>query len=226
MARKVRTEQDRKKRKKKIVIISIVIIIVGLLVGLALWKFVFNKSDNRTATPIKILDSQEEYGYSLSDRDSAYFKKEYEKLKELLKSNNIDDKEYATSVARLFTIDLYTLSTKVNMYDVGGAEFYYQDKKDMFEHKVMDTLYSSVQDDTYGDRKQELPEIKEVETVSVEDITYNLGDKEVKGYLIKLNMTYVKDLKYDTEASVVVCKEEGIRWSVVDFQPTLNPKYK
>lgn len=112
------------------------------------------------------------------------------------------------------------------MYDVGGAEYYYSDKRKMYEQKVMDTLYSTIQDDTYGGRKQELPEIKEVETVSVEDTTYKIGNKEVNGYLVKLKMTYVKDLKYDTEASIVVCKEEGMRWSVVDFQPTLSPKYK
>ena len=39
-------------------------------------------------------------------------------------------------------------------------------------------------------------------------------------------MTYVDDLGYDTEASVVVCKEDGVRWSVVDFQPTLTPEYE
>lgn len=226
MARKVRTEQDKKKRIKKIIIISLVVIVLVALIGFAVWKFVFNKTENRTAQPIKILDNQKEYGYSLSEKDSEYFKKEYEKLKEILKSDNIDEKEYAIQVARLFTIDLYTLGTKVNMYDVGGAEYYYSDKRKMYEQKVMDTLYSTIQDDTYGGRKQELPEIKEVETVSVEDTTYKIGNKEVNGYLVKLKMTYVKDLKYDTEASIVVCKEEGIRWSVVDFQPTLSPKYK
>ncbi|MDE5888758.1 MAG: hypothetical protein K2H20_01935, partial [Bacilli bacterium] len=168
----------------------------------------------------------EEYGYSLSDKDSAYFKKAYENLKELLKKDEIDEKEYSTSVARLFVIDLYTLSTKVNMYDVGGSEFYFKDKKSMYEQKVMDTLYATMLDNTFGDRKQELPEVNNVETVSVEETTYKLNDKEVDGYLVKLNIGYVKDLKYDNEASVVVCKEDGIRWSVVDFQPTLSPKYK
>ena len=32
-------------------------------------------------------------------------------------------------------------------------------------------------------------------------------------------------MKYDYQGSVVLCKEDGIRMSVVDYQPTLNPKY-
>lgn len=93
MARKVRTEQDKKKRTKKIIIISLVVIVLVALIGFAVWKFVFNKTENRTAQPIKILDNQKEYGYSLSEKDSEYFKKEYEKLKEILKSDKIDEKE-------------------------------------------------------------------------------------------------------------------------------------
>ena len=59
-----------------------------------------------------------------------------------------------------------------------------------------------------------------------EKIEYLMGEEKVDGYLVKLKMTYVDDLGYDTEASVVVCKEDGVRWSVVDFQPTLTPEYE
>ncbi len=226
MVRKVKTEKGKKKQVKKIIIIVLITIILIALFGFCLWKFVFDKKDNKVAQPVKILDSLDEYGYDLSDKDSSYYKKEYESLKSLLKSDNVDEKEYSTLVARMFTIDLYTLSTKINKYDVGGAEFYHKNKKAMFEQKVMDTLYSTMLDNTFGDRKQELPEVKDIETVSVEETTYKIDETDVEGYLVKLNITYVKDLNYDTEASVVVCKEDGVRWSVVDFQPTLNPKYK
>lgn len=227
MARKIKTEQDKKKKKNKIIIIliAIVILVAGVF---CVWKFVINKDPHKVAQPTKILDSLEEFGfdYTLSDRDSAYYKKEYEELKKILTANNVDEKEYVTKVGRMFVIDLYTLSTKVNMYDVGGTEFFHKDKRTMFEQKVMDTLYSSMLDNTYNDRKQELPEINNVSTESVEETTYELGEDEVKAYLVKLKMTYVKDLKYDNEASVIICEEGNGKWSVVDFQPTLNPKYK
>jgi hypothetical protein len=53
-----------------------------------------------------------------------------------------------------------------------------------------------------------------------------MGDKEVDAYVVKLKWDYIEDMGYDTEASIVLCEEEGIRISVVDFQPTLEPKYE
>ena len=117
------------------------------------------------------------------------------------------------------------MSTKLNKYDVGGTEYFYKDKADMYTKKVMDTLYSTLIDNTYGDRKQSLPEVSNVETVSTEKTTYTIDKKEKDGYLVKLKLTYVTDMGYDDEASVVVVKEDGIRWSVVDYQPTLKPTY-
>lgn len=225
MARKIVTEKDKKNKKKKNYFTAIAIVLIVGLGGLALWKFVLDKAPQE-AQVIKVLDSIDEYGYSLNDKDSKLFKTEYEELRTILQSDKINEQEYATKVARLFVIDFYTLSTKLNKYDIGGNEFFYTDKKEMFEQKAMDTMYSTVNDDTYGDRKQELPEIKSIETVSTEPTTYTLGDKKVDGYLVKLKMTYVKTMGYDDEASIVICKEEdGPRLSVVDFQPTLNPKY-
>ncbi len=225
MARKIDTEKEKKKGKKKIIIIMMVIVLLGVG-GFCLWKYVVKKPQSK-AQVVTVLDkSLDEYGYSLTDKDSKYFKAEYEELKELLQKDKIDEKEYATKVARMFVIDFYTLSTKLNKYDVGGTEFFYDKKREMFETKAMDTVYASLLDNTYGDRKQELPEVTNVETVSTEETTYTLGGDKVDGYLIKLKISYEKDMKYDDEASVVVCKEEGMRWSVVDFQPTLKPEYK
>lgn len=225
MAKKEKVKSDGKKSNKKLILIVVISIIIGIS-SFVIWKFVFDKDAPKTVVQIKELDNLEEYNYTLTDKDTKYFESEYEILKDLLTKDEVDEEKYVTQVARMFTIDLYTMSTKVNKYDVGGIEYYYVTNKKMYEQKVIDTLYSSMLDDTYGDRKQELPEIKNIETISIEKINYMLGDKEVTGYLVKLEMEYVKDLGYDTEASLVVCKEEGIRWSVVDFQPTLKPVYK
>lgn len=224
MARKIMTEKDRKKKKIRIIVTVVVFIALFAVGGFCLWKFALNKPAPK-ATTVNVLDSISEYGYSLNDKDSKYFKSEYDELSKILKSDEIDEKEYATKVARLFVIDFYTLSTKINKYDVGGNEFFFEDKKAMLEQKAMDTMYSIVQDNTYGDRKQELPEVKNVETVSTEEQEYTLKEQKNSCYLVKLKMEYTKKLGYDDEASVVVCKENELRWSVVDVQPTLNPKY-
>lgn len=225
MARKIKTEQEKKRAKKKAILIFILIVIVGIGIFLG-YKYIFKNDDPKKVVEVKELDNLTEYGYILTDKDSKYFETEYEVLKKILTSSTVDEKEYATQVAKMFTIDLYTMSTKINKYDVGGLEYYYADKKSMFEKKVMDTLYSTLLDDTYGDRDQILPEVTNVEVVSTEDTTYMLGENEVKGYLVKIKITYDSDMGYDDEASLVVCKEDGIRWSVVDFQPTLDPEYE
>lgn len=225
MARKIKTEQEKAKSKKKVIIISLIVVLL-VIIGVGVGIVLMNKDDTKTIVEIKELDNLGDYNYKLTDRDSDYFKSEFEVLKKIVNSKEVDEEAYVTQVARMFIIDLYTMSTKVNKYDIGGLEYYHDTKKNMYEQKVMDTLYSTLLDDTYGDRTQVLPEIKSVETVSTEKTTYRLGETEVEGYLVKLKMTYVSDMGYDTEASLVVCKEEGIRWSVVDFQPTLSPEYE
>lgn len=215
----------KKKRKKKILLILVLIIIV--VGGILVYNFKFKNKNgsSKNVVTVKVVDSLDDYGYSISDKDSKYYKSEFENLKKILKASSIDEEAYGTQVARLFVIDLYTMSTKLNKYDVGGTEYFYKDKADMYTKKVMDTLYSTLIDNTYGDRKQSLPEVSNVETVSTEKTTYTIDKKGKDGYLVKLKLTYVTDMGYDDEASVVVVKEDGIRWSVVDYQPTLKPTY-
>ena len=225
MARKIMTEQEKAKSKRRILIVSLVLVLLAII-GVVVAIFMFTKEEPKTMVEIKELDNLGDYGYKLTDRDSDYFKSEFEILKGIVNSKEVDEEKYVTQVARMFIIDLYTMSTKVNKYDIGGIEYYHNTKKDMHEQKTMDTLYSTLLDDTYGDREQVLPEIKNVETVSIEKTKYMLGETEVDGYLVKLKMTYVSEMGYDKEGSLVVCKENGKRWSVVDYQPTLNPSYK
>ena len=213
MVRKIKTEQEKRKTRRKVFIIIVILLVILSVAGLLVWKYVLNHEDKKEIVPVKIWDTN-------------YYKSEFENLKKILNASEIDEEAYATQVARMFTIDLYTISTKVNKYDVGGSEYFHKDKKDMFEQKVIDTLYSIVLDDTYGDRKQVLPEISSVETISTEKTTYEIGEQQVEGYLVKLKMAYTDTNGYDKEASVVVCKQDDKKWSVVDFQPTLNPKYE
>lgn len=224
MARIVETEKVVKKKKKQKIIVIFVAILLVVLAAFIIFKMT-NKKSNNSPIEIKLLDSNEKYGYSLSDKDTELFKKEYDVLKDVLKKDSVDTKAYATQVSKLFIIDLYTLSNKINKYDIGGSDFFHKEKETMFESKVMDSLYSTLKDNTYGDRKQELPEVSNIEVVSVEENNYKMNDKEEDGFLVKLKWSYVKDMGYDDEGSIVVVSENGTKWSVVDYQPTLEPKY-
>lgn len=249
MSKKLRKVKTKKSKKKIILIVLLALIVLGLGGYFGYRSFFSNR---KKKVDVKVVDSIDKYGYSINDRDSKYYKDEFAKLKKILSSKKVDEKEYATEVARLFVIDLYTMSTKVNKYDVGGREYFYNTKVDMYDLKVMDTIYNTMKDDTYGDRKQELPEITEVVTESVEESTYRFiesvtvdptsGEKSCrdgfeisknnntkcvkdvdKVYVVELTMDYKEDLDYDIEASVVIAKEENSnRWSVVEYKPELG----
>lgn len=223
-------ELKKKKKKKKsggvlkTVFISFfsTILICLAIVGIAYfaWTGGFEGwfEPKKAAVEIKVLDSLDDYGYSLSDKDTDEFKDEYNILKDILNEKKIDEEKYAEQVARMFVMDLYTISTKVNKLDIGGSEYFYMDKVSMFELKVMDTLYSNLLDNTYGDRTQELPTVSSVETISVEKGTYMLGAEEKEAYYVKLKWTYKKDMGYDSIGTVILCKENGKRISVVEYQ--------
>lgn len=228
MVRKVKTEKTKKRKIGKVILyIFIVLLAVGVLggTGYFVYKSLAKDESKKKVVENVVLDSLDEYGYSLSDNDTDLFKGEYNILKDILNADKINEKDFATQVAKLFVIDLYTMTTKANKLDIGGSEYFYINKVSMFEKKAMDTLYSNLLDNTYGDRKQELPEVSGVEVVSTDPMKYSVDGVVKDGYLVKLKWTYKVDMGYDTQGSVVLCKEDGIRMSVVDFQPTFSPKY-
>lgn len=202
------------KRKYKI-ILSIIVILIITIIAFALYMYL-NPIEKKEQIKINVLDSISEYGYTLDDRDSDLFKDEFAKLKEIIDGNEIDEEKYSEEVARLFVIDLYSIKTKVNKYDVGGKEFYHTDKVTMFENKVKDTLYDLVEDDSYKDRNQELPLVNNIETKGISKGKYKLGEKEVDCYIIELEWEYEKKLGYDSKGVVTVVKD-GIKQSVVAF---------
>ena len=220
MARIIKTEQQKQKSKikKVLTVLLVVILIAGGIV--VVWNFVFKK-DNKEAQSVKELAKLEEYGYTLTDLDSKYFKSEFEALEIILEAESVDEKEYVTQVAKMFVIDLYSLNTKVNKYDIGGGEYYHSTKRAMYEQKVMDTLYSTLLDNTFGDRKQELPEVKSVEVKNVEEDTYEIDKAKHDSYVVELEIAYVKSMGYDEKVTVTLIKEDNSnRWSVVDIVPT------
>lgn len=229
MARKVNTEMKKKKKVGKVILyIFVVLLALGTLGGTGYLMFKFLSKDDNTkkeAVEVVVLDSLDDYGYSLSDNDTELFKDEYNVLKDLLNADKINNEEFAKQVAKMFVIDLYTMSTKTNKLDIGGSEYFYLDKVSMFEKKVMDILYSNILDNTYGDRKQELPEVASIEVISCDATKYTINGTSKDAYLVKLKWTYKVDMGYDSQGSVVLCKEDGIRMSVVDYQPTFSPKY-
>ncbi len=196
------------KRRNILIILGVVITI--LVVSLVAFFVFRGKTNENEEEPTEILelDKIPEYGYSLEDRDTELYKTTFESLRRVLSEDEIDYEEYAKLLSELYIVDLYTISNKMNHYDVGSTDFVVETAKETFELKVRDTLYKYVEDNSYGKRTQELPEVASIETTGIEDTKVKLGDQTYDGYEVTLTWTYAKDLGYDTSSTVSLARIE------------------
>ena len=189
------------KKKYKVILIIIIILIVLLAASLVAVKLL-SKSDNKDA--VKVVDSIDEFGYTLDDRDTELMKNTYNELKNVLSADEINYEEYAKKLAELFVIDLFTMDNKVNRYDVGSTEYVYPDNVDNFKTNVEDTIYKSMENNSDGKRRQNLPEVSSITNSSVEGSTFLFGEDEYDSYVVSITWDYVDDLGYDDNATITL----------------------
>ena len=206
-------------KKYKIILIILGILIAICVALLAFKYFVFDKNNKKPAVTTSIVDKMDDYGYVLDDKDSKLFKEKYYELKDILEKEEIDYNEYGKKIAELFVIDLLTMSTKINKYDVGGVDYLYESEMEMYKNKVIDTLYSDMEDNSYDTRKQELPTVSAVEITEEKEIKYEIDKKKYDGYQYTIDITYEKDLKYDKKVNVTVIKD-GKKMYIVEYATT------
>ncbi|MDE5539530.1 MAG: hypothetical protein K2J20_03485, partial [Bacilli bacterium] len=187
--------------------LSAIFIMIIIVVSVGVFKAFFKKEpDNTPKNATSIISNITEYGYTLDDRDTKYMKEVYKELENILKESEIDYEEYARVLAKLFVIDFYTLSNKINKYDVGSLEYILSSSVSSFKSKAMDTIYNDIIDNTYKDRIQELPEITNVEILKFEEDTIEIEEKETDCYKVSMKYKYRKDLGYDTSGTVYLVR--------------------
>ena len=189
------------KKKYKVILIIIIILIVLLVVSIVAVKLLNNRENVDT---VKVVDSIDEFGYTLDDRDTELMKNTYNELKTILSAKEINYSDYAKKIAELFVIDLFTMDNKVNRYDVGSTEYVYPDNIDNFKMNVEDTIYKSMENNSNGKRKQNLPEVSSIINSSVEESTFLFGEDEVDSYVVSITWDYVDDLGYDDNAKITL----------------------
>ena len=203
-------------KKRKIVLWVIIILIIAAGALIAFKIFYKSETPKKVATTIDSIDG---YDYKLEDRDTKLYEEEFKTLKQNLESDDIDYKEYAESVAKMFIIDLYTIDNKVNKYDVGGVEFVHSKALSNYELNVENTIYKYVADNSYNDRDQQLPEVSDITIDNVEETTYEITcfddeedceNQELDAYEITLSWDYKEDLDYDSKAVVIVVREDNL----------------
>lgn len=186
------------KKKYKLGLILIAILIVLILVITIIFLLKGDKKVEKT----KVVDSIDNFSYTLDDRDTKLMKETYNELKDILNKDQIDYESYAKTLAKLFVIDLFTMNNKINKYDVGSTEYVYPESVDNFKLNVEDTIYKSMEDNSDGKRKQDLPKVISVDASNIEEVEFEIKEEIEKVYEVKLTWEYEKDLGYDDNATI------------------------
>ena len=200
-----------------------IILIILLLIALCVCIYLFINNNRiigkKKIQDIFVSDKIEEYGYSLKSNATKEYKKLFNELKNVLKSDSINYEEYSKLISQMFIIDFYTLDNKLTKNDIGGIEFVYSPMLDNFVMKAENTYYKYVDSNIYGDRDQNLPRVNKVsvDSVSNEAYTYSftrlnnetLEDEKYEGtdegaYVVNVSWNYVSDIYSDYQNNAVL----------------------
>lgn len=195
-----------KKRKLNIKAFIILIFIILLIILGFCFKDIIDVVKNGNTKEIKVLDTIENYNYSLNEYDSAYFKKVFKQLKKELSTKEVDEEKYATLISKLFVIDFYSLNSALNKNDIGGKEFVYRNYQEDFSKLAKETIYKYVENNIYGKRNQELPSVKKVTVSSIktEKAKFENDIIDNDAYFIELNIEYEENLDYPETVKLVL----------------------
>ena len=189
----------KKKRKAKKGLIIFIVVLILIIVGVVLICKLTKKKD--TPTPVvEVVDKIDNFEYELNDNETKYYNELFDKLKKLLSEENYNEEEYAILIGQLFLCDFYDLDSKVMKSDIGGTQFVYNDYRSDFEQGAMTSVYKFVESNVYGDRKQDLPTVKNVEKVEIKTTSYKSDMvTDSSAYEVKMKIEYNKDLGYPND---------------------------
>ena len=202
-----------KKRKFKLKFKTVMIFVfIVLIIGLGLCiKDIIGVLKSSSASEVEVLSEIKDYGYTLNENDSEYFKEKFMLLKTELEKEEIDEEKYASLISELFVIDFYSLNSALNKNDVGGAQFVYTDYKEDFVKFAKEGIYKYVENNIYGDRKQDLPIVTETEIKSIEQdkAIFDNDVEDTKAYIVEVLVTYKEDLEYPTEVKLIAIHKDN-----------------
>lgn len=191
-----------KKRRLKIWPIIILVVFVILIFCI---KDIYDSLKKKKQTEVKVVDTIKNYDYSLKENETSYYVGLFKSLKKELSKEKIDEEKYAGIISQMFLADFWNLDNKINKNDIGGVEFVYKDYQSYFIKSSKDTVYNYLENNIYGNRKQELPVVKEVKINKIEKKEY-IGEKinDSNAYYIDLKVIYKKDLDYQSNVKLIL----------------------
>ena len=199
-------KKKKRKLKKGTKILIIVLVVILSLIGIG--YYLINNFTNKGKSKVKVIDENKEYGYVLEENETTLYKNLFKKLKKVLNKDEIDEKEYAELVCKLFVADFYNLDNKITKNDVGGTQFIHSNAQENFLLKAKDTFYKGIESDVYGDRNQKLPIVIDITLKDIKEGTFEIGEEEVNSYIVNLKWEYKTDLDYENEKQFILAKED------------------
>ena len=194
----------RRRKKAKVGPIILLLVVVFVVAGYLIYN---SRPKLQVVSVVKEID---EYNYYLEDNATNIYKDNFNKLEEELRDNKIDEENYAKLVGKLFVIDYYTLNNKITNKDIGGVQFIHSNLKNDFIKEASETIYKYVKNDLYGDRKQDLPEVKSVDVKEFKEIKYKNKDyKDDNGYELEIEVKYKKDYDYPKSVNLKIIHEDN-----------------
>ena len=189
------------------IIRNVILILIGLtIISFVVYWFNFRKVEVKQEE--KILDNIKKYGYTLSDKKSEYYQSEFQNLKKALDRETVDYNLYAESISKLFIADLFTISDKVSVGDVGGSQFVYEAYKSDFISYAKESLYSGVLNNSDGKRTQALPTVRGVNVTANNQDKFSYGGTEYESYVVTGTIEYKEDMGYQSEFKLTLIKVE------------------
>lgn len=188
---------------KKFILIILFMILIYSVGGIYYIKYVY-KDNNEPV--VKNLVEIEGYPYSLKSNASKLYIDEFNILKDNLE-NNYNEEEYIKSISKLYIIDLYSLKNKLNKYDI-NVDFIYPDIVSNYRLNIENTLYKYLENNSDGNRNQELPVVSNVIIDEILDEKYSLNKENVPCKKVKVTIEYENDLGYDKSGTITLVKQD------------------
>ncbi len=188
---------------KKFILIILFMILIYSVGGIYYIEYVY-KDNNEPV--VKNLVEIEGYPYSLKSNACKLYKDEFNILKDNLE-NKYNEEEYIKSISKLYIIDLYSLKNKLNKYDI-NVDFIYPDIVSNYRLNIENTLYKYLENNSDGNRNQELPVVSNVIIDEILDEKYSLNKENVPCKKVKVTIEYENDLGYDKSGTITLVKQD------------------
>ena len=219
-------KKDRKVKIRPITLILLCLVLVLVLVG---GFFVYNKFIKPRNNQVKVVDSisNEDVDYVVSENDTKLFKDNFNELKKVLNAKEVDNKEYAKTIAKLFVIDFFTLNNKTSKNDVGGVQFVFESYKKDFIDSARESIYRQVKSTVSDDKANtSLPTVSSIKIDNIDTISpasmFETGGftEDQVGYIINISWNYKNDDDFQNNATIIVVPD-GTKLSIAKMQEAM-----